>query len=73
MKDQLLALLFWGRWEEGIFFGGGGFREAVKVTEQVLPSPELVDYYNKAYRLYRDLYPALRVFIPGCKSYRGEG
>ncbi len=38
--------------------------KAVKVTEQVLPSPELVDYYNKAYRLYRDLYPALRDFYP---------
>ncbi|MBP9015058.1 MAG: xylulokinase [Candidatus Atribacteria bacterium] len=38
--------------------------KAVKVTEQVLPSPELVDYYQKAYRLYRDLYPALRSFYP---------
>ncbi len=38
--------------------------KAVKVTEQVLPSPELVDYYQKAYRLYRDLYPALRDFYP---------
>jgi len=80
MQASIYEVPLWGvKIDEGPAFGAallgavgrGAFssveeasEKAVKVTEQVLPSPGLVNYYDKAYRLYRDLYPALRDFYP---------
>ncbi len=35
-------------------------REAIKITGSTLPDTSLVETYRKTYRLYRDLYPALK-------------
>ncbi len=37
-------------------------RQAVKVTETVMPDGELVKEYERLYQIYRDLYPVLRPF-----------
>jgi xylulokinase len=35
-------------------------RQAIKITGSTLPDASLVETYRKTYRLYRDLYPALK-------------
>ncbi|MGQ9747305.1 MAG: xylulokinase [Candidatus Caldatribacteriaceae bacterium] len=37
-------------------------QKAVQVVERIDPDPELVERYEGIYRVYRDLYPALREF-----------
>lgn len=52
----LLASVGTGAWQDVI----SACKECVKMTGRTLPDPAQADVYQKAYLLFRELYPALK-------------
>ncbi|HHY45784.1 MAG TPA: FGGY-family carbohydrate kinase [Firmicutes bacterium] len=55
----------------GVFKDYSVAKEFVKVTEVIEPDPEKHEYYTRLYRIYRDLYPALRRHFEDLASATG--